>query len=274
MKSHEGANARRHEGKGKAKRQQSRFQLDGLRNSIKPFRLHFFPRLRSTNDHAAVLRKQGKLFAPAIVLTPHQIAGRGRGSNTWFSAAGSLTVTFVLPVDETCHPHQLPLAAGLAIRNAIAELTACDDIALKWPNDLLYENRKLAGLLCERTGNIDLIGIGLNINLDPARAPKSICTRLTSMLEITGQSFDMNQVLSTIAQFLYRALARDTDRPFPNLLKEYDRHHALVGRRITVAVSPNEIITGTCRGLDSIGRLLVRNGSTVHRIIAGQIESF
>src|SRR4051795_6682011 len=92
----------------------SSYSLDRLRAGLKPFRLHFFPTLRSTNDHAATLRKRGDLFAPAVVLTARQTAGRGRGTNTWFSAPGSLTVTFVLAEHETFAPHHLPLAAGLA----------------------------------------------------------------------------------------------------------------------------------------------------------------
>src|SRR5881396_2751468 len=99
------------------------FDLNRLRAQLKPFRLHFFPTLRSTNDHAAALRKRADLYAPAIVLTSRQTAGRGRGANTWFSAQGSRTVTFVLPVNQTLAPHHLPLAAGLATRNAVAEIT-------------------------------------------------------------------------------------------------------------------------------------------------------
>src|SRR3954466_4881865 len=99
------------------------YSLDRLRAGLKPFRLHFFPTLRSTNDHAAALRKRGDLFAPAVVVTPRQTAGRGRGTNTWFSAAGSLTVTFVLRATEALAAHHLPLAAGLAARNAAAEIT-------------------------------------------------------------------------------------------------------------------------------------------------------
>src|SRR5690242_523738 len=76
------------------------FCLSRLRQQIKPFRLYWYPRLRSTNDHAAALRKRGELFAPAMVLTGHQTAGRGRGTNTWWSHRGSLTVTFALPVDS------------------------------------------------------------------------------------------------------------------------------------------------------------------------------
>src|SRR2546423_15361258 len=99
------------------------FSLPRLKKEIKPFRLHFFPRLRSTNDHAALLRKRGDLFAPAIVLTPNQIAGRGRGRDTWWSTEGALTVTFVLPIDHTRDPHQIPPIPALPERNATADLS-------------------------------------------------------------------------------------------------------------------------------------------------------
>ena len=85
----------------------SGFDLSRLRTQIKPFRLHWFPRLRSTNDHAAALRKRGELFAPAMVLTGCQLAGRGRGSHTWWSGPGCLTVTFVIPIEEHLAPHQV-----------------------------------------------------------------------------------------------------------------------------------------------------------------------
>src|SRR5207248_8273542 len=128
----------------------SAFELARLRRELKPFRLHFFPRLRSTSDHAAALRKRGKLFAPAVVLTANQTAGRGRGTNTWWSGPGSLTVTFVFPVEAHLAPHQIPLIAGLAVRDAVADLTGDTSISLKWPNDVVHDDRKLAGLLCER----------------------------------------------------------------------------------------------------------------------------
>src|SRR5205823_5865653 len=162
----------------------TRFQLDSLKEQIKPFRLHFFTRLRSTNDHAAYLRKRGKLFAPAIVLTSHQLAGRGRGSNIWWSGPGSLTVTFVLPVHEHRLPHQIPLIAGLAVRNAIAAHSGVDDIQLKWPNDLLHHGRKLAGLLCERLDRVDLIGLGLNVNVNLKDVPRALRPTVTSLLDI------------------------------------------------------------------------------------------
>jgi BirA family biotin operon repressor/biotin-[acetyl-CoA-carboxylase] ligase len=259
------------------------FNLSALREGLKPFRLHFFPRLRSTNDHAALLRKRGDLYAPAIVLAARQIAGRGRGANTWFSAAGSLTVTFVLPVNTTLAPHHLPLAAGLATRNAVAEIAQHQNIQLKWPNDLVYSPseisnlkspfRKLAGLLCERLDNVDLIGIGLNVNRPPRPLPKNLRDRMIYLDQISPVGLiDLTTVLITLARHLHTTLIRRSETPFPTLLREYDTHHALVGRWVTV-ISPNEPpVTGKCFGLDDTGRLLLRNRGHVHRIIAGHVE--
>src|SRR3954464_11705347 len=158
------------------------FNLDRLRQGVKPFRLHWFSRLRSTNDHAADLRKRGELYAPAIVLTGKQVAGRGRNTNTWWSGPGSLTVTFVMPIDEQLSAHQLPLIAGLVVRNAVAQVSGNDAIQLKWPTDLLYCDRKLAGLLCERVHKADLIGLGLNINKDPG-VPRALRDRVVWLSE-------------------------------------------------------------------------------------------
>ena len=251
----------------------SSFDLARLRSQIKPFRLHFFSRVRSTNDHSASLRKRGRLFAPAIVLTSHQLAGRGRGSNTWWSGRGSLTVTFVLPVQEHRLPHQIPLIAGLAVRNAIANHSGIDDIQLKWPNDLLHHSKKLAGLLCERLDRVDLIGLGLNVNVKMSQVPRALRERVTSLAEIAGIAFDMTALLAEIARSLHQNLSRPDEPPFSQMLREYDRHHALVGRHVSIAGSVNEpVLKGTVVGLDSMGRLLLRGKSGTARIIAGQVH--
>jgi len=249
------------------------FNLGQLRAGIKPFRLHWFSRLRSTNDHAAVLRKRGELFAPAIVLTGHQTAGRGRNSNTWWSGSGTLTVTFVLPIDEQLSPHQLPLIAGLAVRNATARLSGNDAIQLKWPNDLLYRGRKLAGLLCERVHKADLVGLGLNVNPDRT-APRNLRDQMISVAEIAEKpSMDKTETLITIAKQLHPMLMRRAEQPFAKILREYDQHHALIGKRVVILGNGAESVSGTCQGLDSMGRLLLRSrNGELHRIIAGQVR--
>jgi BirA family biotin operon repressor/biotin-[acetyl-CoA-carboxylase] ligase len=249
------------------------FHLSELRRAIKPFRLHFFPRLRSTSDHAITLRKRGALYAPAIVLTPNQMAGRGRGSNNWWSDRGCLTATFVFAVDEQLQAHQIPLLAGLAVRNAAAELTGDDQFKLKWPNDVLYEGRKVAGLLCERAQKLDLIGVGMNVSANLARVPKSIKGRVGSLHEVARGPLDMSTALATVARHLHAALSRRQRHSFAQVLAEYDQHHALIGRNVMVIVNGDEgPIAGRCEGLDNLGRLLVRDRRTLHHVIAGQVR--
>ena len=249
-----------------------RFRLAELRRALRPFRLHWFPRLRSTNDHAAGMRRRGDLFAPAVVLTGHQTAGRGRGAHVWWSGPGCITATFVLPADDQVPPHQLPLIAGLAVRNAAAEVSGDDGVQLKWPNDLLYDGRKLAGLLCERVRGADLVGLGLNVNLDPAAAPEPLRGRVTSLSHIARRELDLTATLATVATHLYRLWSRRAEYPFGAILLEYDTHHALVGRRVSVIADPSQpALSGRCEGLDDMGRLLLRSGQTLLRVIAGHV---
>jgi len=251
----------------------SDYNLARLRGGVKPFRLYWYPRLRSTNDHAASLRKRGELFAPAIVLSGHQLAGRGRGSNTWWSSQGSLTATFVLAINEQVAPHQLPLLAGLAARNAAEEVTGIADIQLKWPNDLLYQGRKLCGLLCERVLKADLIGIGMNVNIEPKKLPRHLRQRVTSLNLISGRSFEITDVLITLARHLHQTVSRAAERQFSQFLREYDSHHALRGRNISVTSgNGSPPISGRCEGLDQMGRLLIRSRSTLHHVISGQVQ--
>lgn len=249
------------------------FRLARLREGLKPFRLYWFATLASTNDQAAELRRRGELYAPAVVLTGRQTRGRGRGENRWFSAGGSLTVTFALPIDDRILPYQLPLLAGLATRNATAELTGDNGIQLKWPNDLLYGGRKLAGLLCERVERADLIGVGLNVNLNPADAPPHLADRITSLALIRKQPLDLTETLILTARHLRQLLQRATEQPFAELLREYDSHHALVGQKVSVVVHEGQPpLVGKVEGLDEIGRLILRNRQGQHRVIAGQVS--
>lgn len=248
------------------------YDLIRLRPALKPFRLYWFPVIRSTNDHAADLRAAGKLYAPAVVLTGHQRAGRGRGGNTWWSRPGCITATFVFPIDEQVQPHQIPLLAGLGVRNAVAELTGNDDIQLKWPNDVLYKGQKLAGLLCERKEKADLVGIGLNVNLKPEWIPEELADRITAMSIITsGALYNLADVLATVAKHVRALVTHQAERPFGSVLREYDSHHALVGKRVSVDVGNGEQVSGKCEGLDKDGRLIVRGRGKAERVIAGHV---
>src|SRR6185295_9050106 len=113
--------------------------------------------------------------------------------------------------------------------------------------DILWRGQKLAGLLCERVHKADLVGLGLNVNAD-TKIPKSLRKQVASLSEISGKALDKTEVLVAVAQSLHRMISRRSEHPFAAVLRAYDRHHALIGRRITVAgVDGEPPVDGTCR---------------------------
>lgn len=249
------------------------YELERLREAIRPLRLHWFPRLGSTNDQAVLMRQRHKLFAPAVVLAGAQVAGRGRNSNPWWSNNGCITMTLVFPAHESVALHQLPLIAGWALRQVVAEMLPDEPIALKWPNDLMYRGRKLAGLLCERVLRADLIGVGLNANVSPDEPPVELRRRITSLSQVSRRQFDKTDVLISMIRRLHDVLSRRDEYPFGSILREYDRYHCLRGRRVSVWINRDvRPIRGTCQGLDAMGRLLLKQRSRRLRIVAGHVQ--
>jgi len=249
------------------------YELAALRQGLRPLRLHWFARLRSTSDRAAAMRRRGGLFAPAVVVSSRQTAGRGRGDNRWWSDGRCLTATFVFPAEEHLASHQVALAAGLAVRHAAAELCPGCRVGLKWPNDVLYEGRKLSGLLCERVEGADLIGVGLNVNVTVADMPAALRRQATSLAAMGGRPLNMNRVLCCVARHLQAMLLCRQGSPFGAILREYEQYDALRGRRISVDLGDGQgPVCGMCSGLDNIGRLLVGQGRKQRAIIAGQVR--
>ena len=238
---------------------------DLLRDALRPFRPHVYATLGSTNDEAARLRRAGDLFAPAAVLALEQTAGRGRGANVWHAPAGAVTVTFALPAGHAMPVHQLPLVGGVAVRRAVLDLGLSAD--LKWPNDLQHDGLKLAGLLCERLEGVDLVGIGLNLTVDPADLPPEVRRRATSVYAATGRRVDLPTALAALSTHLAALLLRPDEVTFASVRQEYARHHALTGRRVKVGD-----VEGDCEGIDPDGRLLVRDHETLHRLTSGTVD--
>jgi len=247
------------------------YRLTELRAALAPTTIYWFSRLGSTNTRAAAMARRDELSAPSIVLTGWQVAGRGRGTNTWWSSAGSLTATFAFRADLTRPAHHLPLLAGVIIRRTVAQVTGVTDVKLKWPNDLLHNGRKVCGMLCERVNGYDLIGVGLNVNLNVSAAPPLLRRRITSLSEITGRQTDQSQMLISLATAMRIGLSESPS--LETVLSEYNQHHLLAGRQVSVSNSDHQQLSGFCIGLDPEGRLILKSGSKLHHIIAGNVEA-
>ncbi len=250
------------------------YDVNRLGDRVRPLQLRHTRATGSTNAWAKRESQTGAVRAPALFVADSQWAGRGRGTHTWWSAPGNLAATFVLRPNAHLPFGVVPLLAGLAVRRALVPLTACEKLALKWPNDLVVGQRKAAGLLCERLQQVDLIGVGVNVNAGSDEAPAELRERVVSLRELTGNVWDLNDVLCVISREMLRLFSGESESATQELLQEYSRHHWPTGKNIELAGTDRAPrVAGRCVGIDSQGRLVVNTGQESFPLLTGSIVS-
>ena len=232
--------------------------------------------LGSTNDRALELARDPAAPLPAVILADRQTAGRGRGSHRWAAPAGCLTVTLLCEA-PAADPAPLAPLAGLVVAELAATLTP-REVGVKWPNDVLLRESpaaawgKLAGVLCEvpRPGVV-AVGVGLNVNCDPADFPPHLPTRPASLRDPAGPH-DRVGVLVELLVRLEAAFGefRETGRIDP---ARWAARDALAGRAVTVRAG-DAVTRGTACGVGPGGELRVFDGSTVRLVRMGTVEAW
>ncbi len=220
--------------------------------------------IESTNTRALRLAEEGSLSLPALVLADLQTAGRGRGGHGWWSAPGALTFSVILPRDalaaDRCWP-QVSLTAGLAVCDALQQVRPGLEIGLKWPNDVYVRSRKICGILVELSSRAParlVVGVGLNVNNSAAQAPPALSDSAIALIDVTGYACDLTTVLISILQQLAGQLSTLTSAR-ATLAHRWQELCMLTGRTVQVTAGARTT-TGTCRGIDESGALLVDTG--------------
>ena len=249
------------------------FDLLAIRNETFIREISFHDEVRSTNSTAIELAQSAR-DTPLLVLTERQTAGRGRGGNSWWSSTGSLTFSLLmdlpLPPDEQYSPYSL--SAGLAVCLALEQFAAGSDLAVKWPNDVYLDGRKVCGILIERPIATEprlVVGIGINVNNSHRNAPVELRERVTSILDAAGSTADRGEVLVRCL----RKLQECTDMHFTRrseLLDQWRSYCLLTGREVAIEVG-TETVAGRCQGIDIDGALMVADGDQVRRCTSGVV---
>jgi BirA family biotin operon repressor/biotin-[acetyl-CoA-carboxylase] ligase len=239
--------------------------------------IHYFTRLDSTNSKAYELASRGAEEGE-VVISESQEKGRGRLGRNWFSPP-YLNLYLSVILRPKIPPHRAPLItlmAAVATAEAI-ELSTGLRPSIKWPNDILLNGRKVAGLLNEiksETDRIDfvILGIGMNLNMDVKMFPKEIRSVATSLKREAGKAVSRRDLLSTLLQKLeewYAVFLREGG----NLILRAWRDRAQIkGKRLKVT-SFGEVITGTGVDVDSDGALILETRSGERkRVVVGDVE--
>lgn len=236
------------------------------------FRLEAHEALSSTNEEAAVKGQAGEPEG-LVVWSRQQTAGRGRGDREWISQEGNLFVSVLLrPPGKAEHAGQLSLVAALAVLESLCELgLPRDDLACKWPNDILLKGAKLGGLLLESSvskGKIDwlVLGIGLNIAQHPDNMPYPAISLHAESIDATVEDV-LQRVLSRLALHYTRWQSQGF-QPVRLGIQSWLKG---IGEPIEVRL-PKETLKGTFEALDEEGALVLSlQDGKKRRLHAGEV---
>lgn len=232
-----------------------------------------FQTIDSTNTWA---KNNASILDPdqiTCITAYEQTAGRGRFQRKWISPKGvNLYCSFFL-----CIPEKSSFIPNLGQLLCISCCKVLINLGfapkLKWPNDVLLENKKMAGILCETVQLQDslgvVLGIGININMD-AESMAAIDQPVTSLKVASQKEWPLEKILKNLcAQFLedFSLLEKERFQPFVSF---YESHLAFKGQEITVLDGSREI-TGICEGISKEGNLKLSRGKEIIEVHAGSM---
>ncbi len=246
--------------------------------------------IHSTNDRAIELIRQTALNSPAVIIAESQTKGRGQRNRKWWSGAGSLTFSYVTSIPEKqtenqpiAPPGLISLASALAVSNALRSIEPTQKFGIKWPNDVMLDQSKIAGILVESvpadTNRFMVIGIGANINnsnmpalhdMDDRRASQEKTTA-TSLTQVSGKSASLSETLIKILIELKKQITIAIDSP-QEIVDRFNQVLMWRERAILVNFPSGATLTGTCLGITSDGGLRVKTKDQVEIIHSGSLQ--
>ncbi|GBE65719.1 biotin--[acetyl-CoA-carboxylase] ligase [Mycobacterium sp. MFM001] len=247
---------------------------DGLIGPGLPWRqLDVVDETGSTNADLLARASNGEDIDGAVLMAEYQTTGRGRHGRHWL-APPRAQIALSVGVGGASVPRSgwgwLPLATGVAVVDALAAVAGVS-AGLKWPNDVVIGDGKLAGILAEvaAPAPVIVVGLGLNVTLTADEAPDPAATSLLML----GSPADRN----TLAHRVLRELAARIDAwrtaggADPALFAAYQHRSLTLGTRVRAILPGDHEIVGVAQAIDELGRLCIDTGGQVETVSAGDI---
>ncbi len=225
---------------------------DGLKTRRIGKKVIVLATISSTNDIAAEYLSDSRNDG-LVILAEEQISGRGRGGNKWYGGKGQSVLCSIVLTDESSNAELLSLTAAVAVAEAIGETAR-----IKWPNDIILNGRKVAGILLESKqteyGRAYILGIGINCHQKDF--PDELNSAATSIDRETGKTYDRilltKRLLSSIEYWIHSSHTKPE-----KVVNEWKRLSLLLGQRITVTHDGREF-SGNCVGIDPNAGLILQ----------------
>ena len=232
----------------------------------KQFTVWHHDQIGSTNDEARRLALEGAPHG-TVVHADEQTAGRGRLSHTWFSPPGNLYLSILLRTGQPAsRSSELSFLAALAVADTVETLLPRQIRAmLKWPNDVLVNGAKIAGILLEQVDDATIMGIGLNV----LEAPSNTAYKTTTVVANAGIATVDGARDILLDRLAYHLLSWQADG-FPPIREQWLNRSYPVGAAIR-ANAGGQPVAGHFAGLDDDGALLLDTSQGRQRIVAGEV---
>jgi BirA family transcriptional regulator, biotin operon repressor / biotin---[acetyl-CoA-carboxylase] ligase len=248
---------------------------DGLVGPGMPWReLDVVTETGSTNADLIARAQGGADIDGSVLLADYQNAGRGRHGRQW-SAPPRAQIALSVGVGAASVPRSgwgwLPLATGVAVADALTAVCGVTgaSVGLKWPNDVLVDGGKLAGILAEvaAPASVIVVGLGLNVTLTADEAPDPAAI---SLLMLGSSATDRNTLVRRILRELAARIDgwRSAGGADAALLADYQRYSLTLGSRVRATLPGDREVVGTARAVDETGRLCIDTSDTGEQMVA------
>jgi len=223
--------------------------------------IHCFVEVGSTNEVAKALAAKGAKEG-TVVIAETQTSGKGRLGRKWFSPKGGIWLSLILrPKIKPKDALKLTLTAAVAVARAIKENLNVN-VSIKWPNDVLVENKKVCGILTEGMSEGDemkfvIVGVGINANFDLAVLPRELWENTTTLREVLGRNVDREAIIRSFLEYFEICYNKMLAGNFKHILSEWKNFASFLGKRIVVS-NTKEKMEGIAQNIDEDGSLIVR----------------
>lgn len=245
----------------------------GLKTKTFGNKIYTFQTIDSTNNCAKAVANVGAAEG-IVVIAEEQTAGKGRLGRSWQANPGE-NLTFSLLLRPQVPPEAinlLPLYVAVAVAQAI-ERTTNLKVECKWPNDLLINKKKVAGILIEgsmQQNTVEYIVIGLGINVNQTQFPKELLQKATSLRLESNHEIDRVKLFKEIILSLEANYKPSVDTRFQSVVPFWLDHATMINKPIVVSEQGN-VITGIVKGLSKEGGLILQTKETEKTLFAGDV---
>jgi len=230
----------------------------------------------STNNF---LKKNYRKFQnefPVLITTIEQTKGKGRETRNWFSEKNKgLYSSFAFFTKNKEHLNLLSLIAGISVSEVLNKISK-NDFIIKWPNDVLYKNKKIAGVLIEniifKKEIVSIVGIGVNLNHKQTDFPDELKESAISLKMITGKTYEVEKVNMKLSRLFFKWLDKLEKNERDKIIKKSNELGFLFKGKKVSFYNKDKIIKGIYEGINKEGGLILEEDNGVESIFfSGEI---